>query len=141
VHALQEDSKPLPEALAAIASSFDARFTLRGTPTALPVESDQTLIRAMQEALTNAHRHAPGASLAAELDYDEAAQGTRPMVAVTIVNGTSTEDVREADEPEGTGMGLQGMRERAALLGGTVTAGPVDGRAEHGWVVTMRLPR
>jgi signal transduction histidine kinase len=89
------------------------------------------LYRAAQEALTNARKHAPGAPVAVELDFDT---GTTLLV---VTNGTSAETARRAGLVErGGGFGLQGMRERVAQVGGTVTAGP---RAE-GWSVEVAVP-
>jgi len=83
--------------------------------------------RIVQEALSNALRHAPGAA-----------------VAVDVVTRVDDLSLRVRNAPAATpgapagGHGLRGMSERATLLGGTLQAGPsVDG----GWVVTAVLPR
>lgn len=135
VHALQEDSLPLAETLATIADGFEARFTVSGEPATVGVRVAQTLIRATQEGLTNAHRHAPGAELEVVLDFR-----APDSVTVTVVNGAaSRRPVTIPAQPPGSGMGLQGMRERAELLGGTVVAGPIEG--SQGWSIQMTLPR
>jgi len=85
--------------------------------------------RIVQEALTNAGRHAPGAKVQVEL------QTTVARLVVRVSNGPAR---LAADRDRSTGgHGLVGMRERAELLGGTFTAGP-DGRS--GFVVTAWLP-
>ena len=69
----------------------------------------------MQEALTNARRHAPGAAVDVELHYLDDALRIRVRD-----NGPGLGDASLAV----TGHGLLGMRERAASLGGTVRIGP-----------------
>ncbi|WP_229068632.1 sensor histidine kinase [Actinoplanes sp. DH11] len=82
-----------------------------------------------REALTNTLRYAPGATVRLSLTQDAA--GTRLLV----------EDGGPAGESSagglGGGRGVTGMRERAASLGGTVSAGP---RQPHGWRVHAVLP-
>lgn len=146
VHALHEDTKPLTESIRAISSSSGASFTTAGRPGTLRIETTQTLVRAAQETLTNAHRHAPGAAVTTTLTFTSDDSGAA-FVELTVDNGPTFGVVRDSPE-EGTGMGLQGMRERAELLGGTVSAGPVGsatGAVEQGtgrgWCVTIRLPQ
>jgi signal transduction histidine kinase len=146
VHALQEDPLPLTDSIAGIAAAYGASFAVSGTPEPVGIEIAQTLIRAAQEALTNAHRHAPGAVLTVALDFRGAvdfggADAGTSDVELTVTNGPATSPARHADEQtEGTGMGLDGMRERARLRGGVVEAGP-DPTNAFGWTVSMRLPR
>ncbi|MET3807190.1 signal transduction histidine kinase [Nakamurella sp. UYEF19] len=104
----------------------------------LPVEAAQTLVRAAQEALTNARRHAPGAPIDVRLEYGDG------LVGLQIDNGPAPSAVGSADAARspGSGMGLVGMRERAALLGGRVEAGPIlEGPMAGGWRIMMTLPR
>ncbi|MBB4743494.1 signal transduction histidine kinase [Actinoplanes octamycinicus] len=95
-------------------------------PTDAPVNSAGGLAayRIVQESLTNAVRHAPGAPVRVEVGADD------QMLTVRVTN--------RAPDPSrrGTGHGLRGMRERAASAGGTLTSGPVDDQ----WVVDLRLP-
>ncbi|SHI53639.1 Histidine kinase-like ATPase domain-containing protein [Nocardiopsis flavescens] len=93
----------------------------------LPPEVAATVHRLAREAVTNARRHARGA--------------TRVRVRVTA-DDTSVH-LRVADDGDPAprrpaGYGITGMAERAALLGGTCEAAPNPGR---GWTVTARLPR
>ncbi|AYF74485.1 two-component sensor histidine kinase [Nocardia yunnanensis] len=87
------------------------------------------LTRAVQEALTNARKHAPGQPVTLTLrDSGDALAATiaNPLVAQrTLLSGT------------GSGAGLLGMRERIEAAGGTLTAGKEDGR----WTVRILLPR
>ncbi len=86
------------------------------------------LYRIAQESVTNATRHAVGAS-AVRIDLDVAADVAHLRV----------EDDGEpvAVERERRGYGIVGMSERVSLLGGTLTAGP---GSERGWVVEARVP-
>ncbi|MBT2486114.1 MULTISPECIES: sensor histidine kinase [unclassified Microbacterium] len=83
--------------------------------------------RIIQEALSNAVRHAPGTGITVRLQADAA------MIRLRVHNGSPS----QVPEPSGTGYGLRGMRERAELLGGTFTAGP---DSDGGWMVTAALP-
>lgn len=99
----------------------------------LPLALEAALFRIAQEAVTNARRHARDATLVrVQVEADQAQVRLRVTDDGVAVNGAS-----------GVGFGLLGMSERAALLGGTCTAGPVpaDGRPGRGWVVEASLPR
>jgi len=140
VHALREDSLPLVESLTAMLESSGRRdvLTVSGTDREVrevrevPARVTQNLLRIAQEALTNAARHAPGGEVRVELAF--AASST----ALTIRNRPAT---RPVNAGVGSGMGLIGMRERVALLGGTLTAGPVtEGPDQGGWQVEAVIP-
>ena len=94
-----------------------------GSP--LPMLCDATAYRVVQEALTNTMRHAPGSRARVSVVQRE------DMLEVVVEDhgGSSHGDV-------GVGRGLIGMRERVALVGGGVAAGPVD----DGWRVRAELP-
>jgi signal transduction histidine kinase len=131
IHALREDTLPLPETMARLAESSAAACVVDGEPGDVRVEVAQAVIRTAQEAITNAHRHAPGAGVTLLLEY-------RPeSIRLTV---TDTGSARPQGHDPGSGMGLVGMRERAGLLGGTLYAGPVD-PPSHGWLVRLELPR
>jgi signal transduction histidine kinase len=87
-----------------------------------------TAYRIVQESLSNAGRHAPGARISVVV-----AQEPR-YVQLTIKNGPPATGQPRAD---GTGHGLAGMRERVALLGGELAAGP---EADGGFAVRAVLP-
>jgi signal transduction histidine kinase len=86
-----------------------------------------TAYRIVQEALSNARRHAGGAPVAITLGAED------DRLAVTIVNGPGT----ASGEPWGSGQGLAGMRDRAFALGGSLTAIPTS---DGGFVVQAQLP-
>ncbi|MFC5670189.1 sensor histidine kinase [Streptomyces incanus] len=94
----------------------------------LPPGVELSAYRIVQEALSNVLRHAPGATAHVTLVYDP--RGLR----VEVVN---TGPAREAPPSAGAGHGLLGMRERAVMLGGRLTAGPWTGR---GYKVDAYLP-
>lgn len=95
---------------------------------ALPPAVEETAYRVVQEGLTNAMKHAPGAAVQVRLVLDgdllievcnDRASGPEPMLATS-----------------GSGLGLAGMRERIQALGGSMTAGPDD----DGWCLRAHIP-
>jgi signal transduction histidine kinase len=84
--------------------------------------------RILQEAFTNALRHAPGAHVRAAL------RRTPAELQIEVVDDGNA---RSPVSPDGGGYGLVGMRERVALYGGTLEAGP---RRKRGFAVVARLP-
>ncbi|MER5570891.1 histidine kinase [Streptomyces goshikiensis] len=135
VHALREDTLSLPQSLAAMLASSGHRdaLTVTGTERRLPAKVVQNLLRIAQEALTNAARHAPGGAVDVELTFAAASTTLR------VRNRPATGEVRAG---AGSGMGLIGMRERVALLGGTLTAGPVaEGPHQGDWQVEAMIPQ
>ena len=83
--------------------------------------------RVVQEALTNAVKHSPGASA----DVRVTADGETLLVAVTSSLGPPAENAAE-----GSGTGLEGLRVRVAALGGEFRAE----RSADGWLVEAQLP-
>ena len=83
----------------------------------------------MQEALTNVHKHARDAATSVRITGD-GAHG----VTVEVVN---RRPVGSAALPPGSGTGLLGLRERIALVGGTLESGPSP---DGGWRVVAWLP-
>ena len=119
---LRDDELPGPRALAALAQQFQddtgvaCTVNVSGTENDLGSDGRLTLYRVAQEALTNARKHARPERVELHLAYESA--GTRLTVEDVACDG---------DRPppgDGTGYGLTGMRERAALLGGLLNAGP-----------------
>ena len=131
VHALREDTLPLQETLLLMAAGDGVSFQLVGEPEPVSAEITHTVVRAAQEALTNAVKYAKGADRGMTLTFTDHA------VALRVVNGPATDDA-PSDIAGGTGMGLVGMRERVALLGGTLRAGP---EPDGGWRVDLEVPR
>jgi signal transduction histidine kinase len=136
VGALRGDAPtPTPNAIQQLVAEYDGPVELAcdGDVQRLHGPVGDTLVRTVQEALTNVRKHAPGAPV--NVNVTVAANevtvvvSDRPTASVTAAaaNGLAT---------SGGGYGLRGMRERAAQLGGTFAAGPDD----SGWRVTMCLP-
>ena len=84
------------------------------------------MYRIVQEALTNARRHAPGAAVDVELDYAADALHLRVRD-----NGPGPSDAAATNGSSTGGHGLLGMRERAAAVGGS--CGPARRRAAASW--------
>ncbi|GIF14842.1 two-component sensor histidine kinase [Actinoplanes teichomyceticus] len=107
----------LPELVQGLtATGFRIDTHTDGDPAELPAIVDQAAYRIAQEALTNAHRYGDG-----QAELVLAYTGERVTVEVTNRLGRP--------RPGGSGFGLLGMRERAAAVGGSVSAGPTtDGR-------------
>ena len=99
-----------------------------GQPAALDPVTDLSAYRVLQEALTNVTKHAPGATASVLIDY-------RPDQLQVVVS----DDGPHRAEPESSGYGVMGMRERVQLAGGQFHAGPAADRA--GFEVRARFPR
>lgn len=103
--------------------------TLEGEPRPLPQGVDLSAYRIVQEALTNAVKHASGAHARVTVRYGE---HDLELEVADDGSGASVNGSRR-----GSGHGLVGMRERVALYGGEVRAGPGP---EGGFVVRASLP-
>jgi signal transduction histidine kinase len=110
------------------AGGLDVEVRREGTAAALPAGVDLSAYRIIQEALTNTLRHASARRAEVTVRY-----GTDSLELDVRDDGRA---VPGGDEDSG-GHGLVGMRERAALLGGTLDAGPLEG---GGYRVHARLP-
>jgi signal transduction histidine kinase len=133
--ALRDDAAPLADQLAALAGEYQADgdltvdFTVTGPPRTVAAEAALAAYRTAQEALTNARKHAPGQPVRLSLEFSPA------EIAVRVVNPLPV----QAGGPlaaTGAQYGLTGLRERAALGGGTLTAGPAEGE----WQVCLKIP-
>jgi signal transduction histidine kinase len=109
------------------ASGTGTRLILRGAQVPLDPGVELAAYRIVQEALTNARRHAPGAAVDVELRYEDDALRVRVRD-----NGPGP----PPEAPAG-GHGLPGMRERAAAVGGRLRTGPAAG---GGFLVEATLP-
>lgn len=113
----------------AASTGLDATLTVRGDPVPVAAGLALSAYRIVQEAITNAVKHAEGAT----------------TVAVDITWTPRRLEIAVTDDGHGTrrsagsasGFGLAGMRERAALYGGTATASP---RQQGGWTVKATIP-
>lgn len=106
------------------AAGLQVTMSREGHPGALGRAADQAAYRVLQEALTNAARHGTGsADVTIRTDADGCLVAVTNPVAADAVVATG-------------GHGIAGMRERASLLGGTLTAGA----ASREFRVVLRLP-
>ena len=108
------------------AGGASTRLLVHGAVRPLDPGIELTAYRIAQEALTNARRHAPGAAVDVELGFDGESLNLRIRD-----NGPGPSD------PAVEGHGLLGMRERAGMVGGTLTAGPAP---RAGFEVRATLP-
>ncbi|MEV7953746.1 sensor histidine kinase [Streptomyces sp. NPDC087532] len=102
------------------AAGSDVELRRTGTVRTLAAASDHAAYRIVQEALTNAYKHAPGAEIKVELRYEP------DSFVVEIVNGPQRQ-ARPAGEVVSGGQGLPGLHERARLVGGMVHTGRIEG--------------
>jgi signal transduction histidine kinase len=126
------------EALAAEVARAGVRVELRieGTPAELPAGLELSAYRIVQEALTNVLKHARPAGATVRIAYEPG------QVVIEVTNdgqGSGSAFGRRStdSDPQIRGSGIAGMRERAALYGGTLEAGP---RPEGGFRVAASLP-
>ncbi|MBE1488040.1 sensor histidine kinase [Plantactinospora soyae] len=132
----QQDRRPLEVRLAELADGFRRLGQpVRVEPDPIPVEQPElppavaeAVYGIAREALTNALRHAPGSAVRLRI--------ARHPASVQIVVGDEGGGVPGKAAELGSGRGVPGMRDRAASLGGTLTAGP----EATGWRVRATLP-
>ncbi|WP_280716313.1 histidine kinase [Kitasatospora sp. MAP5-34] len=96
----------------------------------LPEPVERAAYRTVQEALTNVRKHAPGALTSVTVQVGEDA------LQVSVRNGTPNVEAPQLVLPGGN-HGIVGLRERATLLGGTLTAAP---RSDGGFDVLLSVP-
>jgi signal transduction histidine kinase len=97
----------------------------RGSREPLPADIDLSAFRIIQEAVTNVVRHARTDQCRVSISHQDG------QLSIEVTDGG------HGGSPAGTGYGITGMHERAALLGGDLSAGPGPG---GGFRVTARLP-
>jgi signal transduction histidine kinase len=139
------DDLGLPAALDSLAQSVSRRglpttFRQSGAPTRLAPEQDLTIYRIAQEALANAHQHADASTASLELAYRPHAIGLcvrddgkgfdHDAVVGQHVEGDGAEELRP-------GLGLLGMRERAALVGAQLDVVTAPG---VGTTISLHVP-
>jgi signal transduction histidine kinase len=113
------------------AAGVRVQLAVEGEPRPLSQSVDLSAYRIVQEALTNVVKHAGRADATVTLGY-------RPDgLELTITDSGDAALNANARGPGDGGHGLVGMRERAAIFGGTLTAGP---RGDHGFEVRGKLP-
>ena len=123
-------------------SGTPSRYTVAGRKRDLPAGIELCVYRVVQESLTNVLKHAPGSSVEVRLEYEP------EYVRVTITDtgthpvpnrrtGIPAAAITQAARHSGSGVGLTGMRERAALYGGELSAGRTP---DGGFEVALTLP-
>ncbi|MBO3745848.1 sensor histidine kinase [Streptosporangiaceae bacterium NEAU-GS5] len=111
-------------------AGLDVKVEVEGEPGPLPAGLDLSAYRIVQEALTNALKHAGPTEVTVTITY-------RPNeLALEVADSGPRGGIREAPAAAG-GHGLIGMRERVALFRGDLTAGPLPDR---GFAVRVALP-
>jgi signal transduction histidine kinase len=109
-------------------SGLEVGLEVRGErPTRLSDAASLAAYRIVQESLTNARRHAAGATVRVSLSFDPA------HLSLAVENRPGAQAGSNGKLP---GVGIVGMRERASAIGGTLRAGPIDG----GFRVQAELP-
>jgi signal transduction histidine kinase len=102
-------------------------MTVGGQPGRAPTVHRLAVHRLVQEALTNARKHAQGAPVTVRIDYGP------PVTEVEVYNGPGT----TAMDTTRSGFGLVGLRERVTALGGRLHAGPYG---DGSWRLAARIP-
>jgi signal transduction histidine kinase len=110
------------------AAGLPVTLVVAGEPTTLAEGIELSAYRIVQEALTNALKHAQGARAAVEIRY-----GADQLELVVRDDGRRG----NASPVDGGGHGLAGMRERVAMYGGSIEAGP---QQPAGFAVRVLLP-
>jgi signal transduction histidine kinase len=125
----------LDQLIAAVRTAgLPASFTVTGAPAQLPPTRQTAIYRVVQEALTNVLKHGKGVTtVAVRMTW------TSDTLAVDICDDGELSASHIDAAAAGVGHGLTGMRERIALHGGTIVAGPGPGPG-RGWRVHALLP-
>lgn len=120
---------PLADSLRTLAADATPTpaLTVSGTPRPLSPAAEHALYRAAQEGLTNVRKHSTATSAAVTLDFSAA-----DRVRLSVVDNG-----RGGNASTHCGYGLRGLRERIALLGGEVSAGPAR---EGGFRLEVEIP-
>jgi signal transduction histidine kinase len=113
------------------AVGLPVRLDERGDPAVVAPTVRRTLLRVVQESLTNVHKHAPGSSATVTVHYGS--DGVRATVSNTSPRRPPDADLTVA----GGGSGLSGLRHRVEVIGGTLIAEPA---ADGGFAVRATLP-
>jgi len=144
IAAARGEQLPGPERLKLLAEAFAEQsgvpvdFATSGEPHELASDVRLAIYRTAQEALTNVRRHAAAERVKLRLEYkpketvlvvEDHARASAPPVPVAVGGAA-------CGLADGAGYGLTGMRERAELLGGSLSAAPTD----NGFRVELRLP-
>jgi signal transduction histidine kinase len=144
VGALRDDAAevtPAPAGIQSLVAEYrsgshaEVTVSIDGDPSRLVGDAGQTVLRVVQESLTNVSKHAPGAPVTIALHGGSAATDSIELV---VQNGPASGLPVGSDlSRTGGGYGLPGMRERAQTLGGTLEVGALD---DGGWRVRLQIP-
>jgi signal transduction histidine kinase len=117
-------------------AGIDVTLTVSGADRELSELVDITAYRIIQEALTNAIRHAHDNEIEIALDY---APGQLCVTVTDVLKtaGAGSDHLGNSSESRSPGFGLTGIAERVASCSGMLTVGPT---AEGGFTVAARLP-
>jgi signal transduction histidine kinase len=146
IEALRGDAVGVRDQLEALVAEFrdgtgaEIELQVDGAIDDLPADVELALVRVTQESLTNARKHAPGSAVQVTLERTAHAVRLRvvdtpPAEVGAVVSSAGVPDDHDL-AASGGGYGLKGMRERAELLGGMLTA-ERDGRR---WQVDLVIP-
>jgi signal transduction histidine kinase len=143
--------RPLVDRVAA--AGLPVQLHVGDVPAGIPPGPDLAAFRVVQEALTNVIKHAGKPRTRVSVDYRDGdlfveVADTGPPAAAPSVGPPGLLGLREQTDtrppiaapgptPPGTGRGLLGLRERMALYGGELDAGPGQ---DGGWLVRARIP-
>jgi signal transduction histidine kinase len=132
VGALQETPAQGVAELPVLVERFpgEVRLSMGGGLPAVAPDAGHAVYRAVQEALTNATRYAPGSPVRVSVHAE-------PAGLVVTVEDDGPAAGHEVVTGLGSGLGIAGMRERVAEVGGHIAAGP---RPAGGWRVEIRVP-
>jgi signal transduction histidine kinase len=140
IAALRDEDLPGPDRLAQLAEDFEhdtdvpTSLQITGATRKLDSETSLTVYRVAQEALTNIRRHATPARVEISLGYEP--DGTRLTIRDHVERTPATAAKAGVGGVGGGGYGLTGMRERAELLGGSLSAD----HTPHGFRVELWVP-
>ncbi len=109
-------------------AGFRVQLSVEGTPRPVPAALQASVFRVAQEGIANAMKHSGQAACHLRLQY-------LPDVVVVTVHDDG--QPRTSPSPRGSQLGLAGIRERAALFGGRLDAGPGPG---GGWLLRAEFP-
>jgi signal transduction histidine kinase len=136
---LSHEPEPAPRLSSQLIDQLVARAGAAGTYVTVEVAGDldtipsltaAALSRVLQEAVTNAIKHAPGAPVAVGVRTDDR------LTSLDVENGPAPSTSTEIDV-SGGGNGLRGLRERVSTLGGALHSQPT---ADGGWLLSAVIP-
>lgn len=122
----------------AVASGVPVRWERRGPVPALSPLVERGMYRVVQEALTNAMKHAPGAPVKVGITHE--ADRTRVSIVNTAPPAGGPAHLAEGPPVRAGGRGLTGLRERVTVLGGSLRTGSHQGGFRVTAVFPHRLP-